>query len=320
MSWRCCLPRELTIGSRPISDDTAPFVIAEIGHNHGGSEQTARKMIRAAAGCGVSAVKLQKRDTETLYSPAMLAQPYEHEHSFGRTYGEHRAALEFGRTEYLACRAQAQACRVEFFATAFDEPSADFLMEIGVPAIKLASGSLTDLALLTYVSRLGVPVILSTGSGDAHDIDRAMQTMTRHTYRVALLHCTAAYPVLNYEELNLRCIQTLRERYPETVIGWSGHVSGIAMALVAYALGARILEQHFTLNRASKGTDHAFSLEPGGMKKLVRDLDRARVAMGDGVKRLYLSELAPISKMRRWLINGKWQVGTPAEQTPKVWA
>jgi N-acetylneuraminate synthase/sialic acid synthase len=309
---------ELTIGTRRISDADPPYVIAEVGHNHGGSVKTACQLIKRAAACGASAVKFQKRDNSTLYSPAQLAAPYDHEHSYGPTYGQHRAALELSEAGYITCRTIARSCGVDFFATAFDEPSADVLMRIGVPAIKIASGGLTDTPLLTHVASLGVPVVLSTGGADASMIDRAVNTVHARHSQLALLHCTAAYPVLDYRELNLRHIATLRQRYPELVIGWSGHVSGIAMALVAYAFGARILEQHFTLNRAGKGTDHGFSLEPVGLTKLVRDLERAREACGDGIKRIYPSECAPLSKMRRGWVQGQWQIGTAAEQRAEV--
>lgn len=307
--------RALTIAGRTLADPEPCYLVAELGHNHGGSVTIAQQMIRMAASCGVAAVKLQKRDNATLYSPALRAQPYDHEHSYGLTYGAHRDALELTREEYRACLAQADAVHVACFATAFDEVSADLLMTLNVPAIKIASGGLTDAPLLTHVASLGVPVLLSTGGGDARDIDRAVQLLARHTTTFALLHCTAAYPVRDYAELNLSCITTLRARYPETVIGWSSHESGIAMPLLAYALGARILECHVTLNRTMKGTDHAFSLEPAGLRKLCRDLARARLALGDGVKRCYPSEVAPISKMRRWWINGRWQIGTAAELT-----
>jgi len=291
--------RDLIIGRRHISDDEPCYVVAELGGNHGGSVKTACQLIESAAGCGAHAVKLQKRAVDTLYTTTMLSTPYTHAHSFGPTYGQHRRALELGESAYISCRTIARSCRVDLFATAFDEPSADFLMRLGVPAIKIASGGLTDTPLLTHVAALGVPVILSTGAGVAADIDRAVTVLSRHTSQIALLHCTAAYPVRDWAELNLRCIVTLRERYPDLVIGWSGHVSGIATAVAAYVLGARIIEQHFTLNRASKGTDHAFSLEPAGLRKLCRDLDRTRVALGDGRKVVYDTERAPIAKMRR---------------------
>lgn len=291
--------REITIAGRRIADDTPAYVIAEIGHNHGGSGATARQMIAMAAAAGADATKLQKRDVDTLYTPEMLAQPYRSEHSYGPTYGQHRQALELGFQDYLGCRAMAQASQLAFFATAFDEVSADFLMEVDVPAIKLASSSLKDRALLYYVSSLRKPIILSTGGGTIEDIDAAVKCLSTYRTPFALLHCTAAYPVLDPVELNLRAIITMRERYPDTVIGWSGHDPGVSLALVAYAYGARIIEKHVTLNRAGKGTDQAFSLEPKGLAQLCEDLKKAHLASGDGLKRVYLSEKKPLAKMRR---------------------
>lgn len=291
--------REIIIDGRRIGDDDTCYVVAEIGHNHGGSFTTARTMIQSAAACGVHAVKFQKREIDTLYSRVMLETPYDNEHSFGTTYGEHRRKLEFGAREYIACRAVAYECPVSFFATVFDEKSADFLMRVDVPAFKLASGSLTDRALISYVASLGKPIILSTGGGTWEDVDAAVNVLSRSSTPFALLHATAAYPVQNMVELNLHAIHTMRDRYPDTVIGWSGHDPGVNMALVAYAYGARIIEKHFTLNRASKGTDHAFSLEPRGMATLCEDLLKAHVANGDGVKRMYESERKPLAKMRR---------------------
>ena len=312
--------REITIWGRRIADDEPCYVIAELGHNHGGSLDTARQMIAASADAGVSACKLQKRDNATLYSPSMLRMPYENPASFGATYGAHRQALEFSLSQIEACQVEARKHDIAMFATAFDEHSADLLMRMPVqpPAIKIHSGGLTDYPLLRHVASYGVPLILSTGGGDQADIDQAVQTITAYHSQLAILHCTASYPVTNYREMNLRCIQTFRDRYPDLVIGWSCHYSGIALSMMAYTLGARILEHHFTLNRASKGTDHGFSLEPVGMKKLCRDLARAHEAMGDGVKRFYPSEYGPISKMRRWWIHGKWQIGTTAEQETAV--
>lgn len=297
--------RELTIGARRIADDELCYVIAELGHNHGGKVATAALMIKVAAACGASAVKLQKRDNANIYTRMLLDQPYEHENSFGRTYGEHRMALEFGMQQYVSCRAVAGAAWVDFFATAFDEQSADFLMEVGVPAFKIASGDLTNIPLIKHVAGLRKPMILSTGGADWVDVDRAVNALLPITNNFALLHCTAAYPVHDFSELNLLAIVEMRARYPETVIGWSGHDNGIAMSLVAYALGARIIERHFTLNRASKGTDHAFSLEPAGLRKLVRDLDRARLAFGDGRKRAFPSEAGPLAKMAKSLVAAR---------------
>lgn len=291
--------RALTLAGHRIADDEPCYVIAELGHNHGGDVATAKQLIKKAAACGATAVKLQKRHNGTLYAAALLGRPYDNEHSFGATYGEHREALEFDAAAYRTCRAEAAIRGVDFFATAFDEASADFLALLNVPAFKIASGGVTDLALLRYVSTMGKPVIVSTGGATFEDVDAAVNVLSAGSAPFALLHCTACYPVLNYAELNLLAIVAMRERYPDTVIGWSGHDSGIAMALVAYTYGARIIEKHFTLNRALKGTDHAFSLEPSGLRKLTRDLARAHDATGDGVKRPYESERKPLAKMRR---------------------
>lgn len=291
--------REIVINDTTIGDDHPPYVIAEVGGNHGGSVDTARKMIQMAALCGANACKLQKRDNTTLYTPSLLDAPYENENSFGKTYGEHRKALEFDANQYLSCRSVAKMAGVTLFATAFDEHSADFLMDMDVPAIKLASSSLTDEPLLRYVRSLGKPIILSTGGGTITDVDAAVDLLEGGAATYALLHCLAVYPVRNYAELNLTVIDTMRERYPDVVIGWSGHTPGISMALVAATYGASIVEMHFTLNRANKGTDNAFSLEPKGLSTLCEDLHRAYLAKGDGIKRLYESELKPLSKMRR---------------------
>lgn len=291
--------RSLQIGNRLVSDSSPCFVIAEIGSNHGGDVPTACDMVRIAAATGADAVKFQCRDNATLYSDALLNQAYENENSYGKTYGEHRAALELSDAGLATCAMVAEQSRVLCFSTAFDELSADRIAKLGMPAIKIASGGLTDLPLLRHVALTGLPVILSTGGGTMKEIDAAVQCITAYTDKLAVLHCTAAYPVRDFGELNLKCIQTLRDEYPSLVIGWSGHDNGIAMSVAAYTLGARIIERHFTLNRSNKGTDNSFSLEPSGLTKLCRDLKRAHVAMGDGVKRYLPSEVGPISKMRR---------------------
>lgn len=297
--------RELTIAGRRIADDEPCYVIAEIGGNHGGSLDVATQMVQEAARCGVDAVKFQKRDNEQLYVRQRLQAPYENENSFGATYGSHRAALELTPRSLAALGVTSGQAGVGWFATAFDEQSADDLDALKVPAFKIHSGGLTDAPLLKHVAAFGKPVLLSTGGGGLEDIDRAMDILQPGP--VALLHCTASYP-LKAEEANLRMILTLRERYPDTVIGFSSHSPGIAFSLIAYAFGARIIEHHFTLNRASKGTDHAFSLEPKGLQTLVEDLGKLRLALGDGVKQFYDSERGPIAKMRRVQTDEGWRI------------
>ena len=293
--------RELNVDGVRIADDTDCYVIAEIGHNHQGDVQKCRALFDAAKEAGASAVKLQKRDNRSLYTRQAFDQPYDHENSFGPTYGLHREALEFDFDEYSELKQYAKELDITFFATAFDFRSVDFLADLDVPALKIASGDLKSLPLLEYAAQLQKPMFVSTGVATLDDVRRAYDTIMPINPQLALLQCTAAYPP-EFEEIDLRVIETFRREFPEAVIGFSSHDSGIAMATVAYALGSRVVEKHFTLNRAMKGTDHAFSLEPVGMRKMVRDLRRARVAMGTGEKRVYPSEVAAGKKMGKKIV------------------
>jgi N-acetylneuraminate synthase/sialic acid synthase len=291
----------LKIGNHEIGDHTPCYVIAEIGHNHQGSLAKARELFRAAKDAGADAVKLQKRDNRGLYTRAAYNKPYDNENSFGATYGEHREFLEFGLPEYQELQAYARELEVDFFSTAFDLASADFLEGLGVPAYKMASGDLKSIPLLQHVAAFGKPMIVSTGGAEIEDVQRAYDAIMPINPQLAILQCTAGYPAA-FEELDLQVIATYRERFPGAVVGFSSHDNGIAMPVAAFMLGSRIVEKHFTLNRASKGTDHAFSLEPQGMKKMVRDLERTFKAMGDGRKKVYESERAPIVKMGKSLV------------------
>jgi sialic acid synthase len=296
--------RVLSLADREIRDDGDCFVIAEIGHNHQGSLKQAIELCEKAAECGVDAIKLQKRDNRSLYTTEYYNRPYDHENSFGATYGEHREVLEFGKEEYLELQGVAKDLGLVLMATAFDVPSADFLAELDVPGYKVASADLSNTPLLRYVAQTGKPMIMSTGGHRLEDVHRAYETVAPINPNFAFLQCTAAYPP-SWEELDLRVIETYRREFPDAVVGFSGHDSGIAMAVAAYVLGARIVEKHFTLNRAMKGTDHAFSLEPQGMEKMVRDLRRVRVAYGDGKKKVYETEAAPITKMAKKLVAAR---------------
>jgi sialic acid synthase len=296
--------RELVIDGTRITDGGDCYVIAEIGHNHQGSVEQARELIRTAKDCGADAVKLQKRDNRSLYTREMYDAPYDHENSFGPTYGAHREALELGRDAYVELQAYAREVGVTLFATAFDVPSADFLAELDMPAYKIASGDLYNTPLLRYVAAIGKPVLLSTGGAAMEDVDRAVEAVASINPQICVLQCTATYPAIA-EELNLQVISTLRERFPDTVVGLSDHQDGIAMALVAYMLGARVMEKHFTLSHTLKGTDHAFSLMPEGMRKLVRDLRRVPSALGDGVKRPLPSEEPALRKMGKMLVAAR---------------
>jgi sialic acid synthase len=310
----------MVIDGQPISDDSACWVIAEIGHNHQGDLEQGRQLFREAKAAGASAVKLQKRDNATLFTRAMYNRPYDHENSFGGTYGEHREFLEFGRAEYVELQRFARELGITFFATPFDIPSADFLAGLDMPAYKVASADLLNIPLITHVARFGKPIIVSTGGGTLDDVRRAHDAVMPINRQLAILQCTASYPAA-FEELDLRVIETYRRHFPDVVVGLSAHDNGIAMAVAAYVLGARIIEKHFTLNRAMKGTDHAFSLEPVGLRKIVRDLTRVRVALGDGTKRVHRSEVAGITKMGKQLVAARplrcGQVLTPGDVSAK---
>ncbi len=296
--------RQLTVNGVLIADDAPCYVVAEIGHNHQGDVEKAKRLVHSAHEWGANAVKLQKRSNRTLYTREFYDQPYDNEFSFGATYGEHREALELGLDEYRELKRYAEELGITFFATAWDFESADFLAELDMPAYKIASGDLKNTPLQRYVAELGKPIFLSTGGGAMEDVERAVDTILPINEQLCILQCTAAYPAAA-EDLNLRVISELRERFPHLVIGLSDHQNGIAMAVVAYMLGARVVEKHFTLDHAWKGTDHAFSLMPDGLRRLVRDLHRVPDALGDGVKRPLPVEEKPLEKMGKKLVAAR---------------
>ena len=298
------MPRELEIDGIRVADDTDCFVIAEIGHNHQGDVEKCKELIMVAQQSGASAVKLQKRHNSSLFTRAMYDSPYHSENALGATYGEHREALEFGFDEYLELQSYAKELGVTFFSTAFDVKSADFLASLDVPAYKIASGDVINTPLLKYVAAFGKPMIVSTGGATMEDVVRAYDAVMPINPRLCILQCTAGYPP-EFDELNLNVIETFRQRFPGIVIGFSSHDNGIAMALIAYMLGARVIEKHFTLNRAWKGTDHSFSLDLAGLRRMVRDLQRGRVALGNGIKRCFDSEEKPLYKMAKKVVAAR---------------
>lgn len=290
--------RILEIDKKLITDNNGCYVIAEIGHNHGGNLATCKQMFKAAKDCGCDAVKLQKRDNRSLYTKAFYNQPYDNKNSYGRTYGEHREALEFGARDYLTLQDYAKKLDITFFATAFDHRSVLFLEQLEMPCYKTASADLTNIPHLRYIASRGKPMIISTGGATMDDIVRAFKAVTEYTDNFAILHCIASYPN-RPEEVNLNIIKRLRYEFPDTLIGFSCHYNGIVMAEAAYMMGARVIEKHFTLDHTMKGTDHALSLQPDGMRRLVRDLKRLHSALGDGKKRILEREKEPTRKMAK---------------------
>ncbi len=271
------------------------YVIAEIGQNHQGDLAIARELIRTAKLCGVDAVKSQKRDVRALLTPEEWSRPYESPHSFGKTYGEHREALELSRSDWADLISYASELGIDFFASPWDLPSARLLLELGCPIFKIPSAAVTNLTLLQEIAGYRRPVILSTGMSTLEEIDAAVEVLGGGG-ELYLLQCTSAYPV-ECDAVNLRAMQTLAERYHRPV-GLSGHHRGIAIDAAAVALGARVLERHFTLDRTLKGTDHAASLEPPGLSKLVRDVRAVEAALGDGQKLVLDCERPARAKLR----------------------
>ena len=299
------MTRVMMVDGVRIADDTDTYVIAEIGNNHQGDLEKCKEMFKVAKEhCGVHAVKLQKRDNKSLFTTAMYNSEYNSENAFANTYGAHREKLEFSRDEYKALQDYAKEIGITFFATAFDIPSADFLAELDMPAYKIASGDITNTPLLKHVASFGKPLFVSTGGGTMEDVRRAYETITPINRQLCLMQCTAGYPP-EWAQLDLGVITTFRHAFPDVVIGFSSHDSGIALGPPSHVLGSRVIEKHFTLNRAMRGTDHAFSLEPPGMRKLVRDLQRTKLSLGTGEKRRYESEVAPVKKMSKKLVAAR---------------
>lgn len=291
--------RQITIAGQTISDDTDAWIIAELGHNHGGSMDTAHRMIEAAADAGANAVKLQKRANLSLYTTEAYNRPYTSENAYGATYGKHREALEFSANQHYDLAVEAQQHGLVYFATPFDAQSAEELATlVSVPVFKIASSDIVNLPLLREVAQYRRPMILSTGAATELDVERAINTVWPINTQLALLQCTAEYPCAP-ERLNLNVISTYREHYPDIVVGLSSHYSGISDVIAAYVLGARIFEKHFTLSRASKGTDHPFSLEPAGFAKMVSYARKTRLMLGSGQKNLLPEEAGAIDKMRK---------------------
>lgn len=296
--------REIVVDGVAINDGSDSYVIAEIGQNHEGDVDKCKALFDAAKQCGASAVKLQKRDNRTLYTRKMYDEPYNSENAYAPSYGEHREFLEFNGDQYVELMSYARNIGITMFATAWDIPSANLLNEIGMPAFKIASGDLKTIPLIRHIAKFGKPMFISTGGSTMTDVRRMYEAISPINSQLCIMQCTSGYPP-RFVELNIRVIESYRRAFPDAVIGFSSHDNGIAMALLGYMLGARAVEKHFTLNRSWKGTDQAFSLEPSGMRRLVRDLKRARIALGDGVKRCYPSETAPMRKMGKMLVASR---------------
>ena len=283
--------------NRSIGAGHPAYIIAEIGINHNGSLDLAKQLISEAAHAGCDAVKFQKRTPELCVPKDQWEK--QRETPWGRmSYIDYKRKTEFGQVEYTAIDDYCRALGIDWFASCWDEPSVDFMEQFEPVMYKMASASLTDKPLLDRVRATGRPLMLSTGMSTLHEITQAVQWVGLEQLMVA--HSTSSYPCPP-QELNLRMVPALQALFPNTPMGYSGHETGLATTVAAVALGACFVERHVTLDRAMWGSDHAASVEPGGMAKLVRDIRDVEESLGDGVKRVYDSELEPRRRLRREL-------------------
>ncbi|HUI89703.1 MAG TPA: N-acetylneuraminate synthase family protein [Anaerolineales bacterium] len=289
------MAREIKMGSRMVGDGHPAFVIAEIGINHNGDLGIAKQIINAAVHAGVEAVKFQKRTPDVSTPDAQKTQMRETPWGY-ITYLEYRHKVEFTAEQYheidLFCRKK----NIPWMVSVWDEPAVDFMENFDTPAYKIPSASLTDHRLLKHVRQTGKPMIISTGMSTMEQIRKAVQIIGEEN--LVIMHCTSTYPC-EPEELNLKMIETLRREFPNNPIGYSGHEVGLVPSSIAVALGACMVERHITLDRAMWGSDQAASVEPSGFERLVKYIRVAEASVGDGVKKVYDSELASMKKLRR---------------------
>jgi N-acetylneuraminate synthase len=287
------MKKNIKIGSYLVGDNEPCFVIAEIGINHNGDIETAKKLIDVSVEAGAQAVKFQKRTVEVVYSTDELLKP--RDSIFGKTNGDLKRGLEFGKKEYDIIDKYCKEKNILWTASCWDQDSLRFIMNYEPKFLKIASASLTDSSLLIEHKNNNLPIILSTGMSTMEQIEKAVNILERKN--LILLHCTSSYPC-KIEELNLKAINTLIEKF-SLLVGYSGHEVGLATTVSAVALGSCVIERHITLDRSMWGSDQSASVEPVGFKKLVNNIRATEIALGDGIKIVYQAEKDIIKKLRR---------------------
>lgn len=285
--------RTVQIGNKIVGDGHPCFVIAEIGINHNGDVKIAKQLIDVAYTTGCDAVKFQKRTVDVVYSPEELAK--ERHSVFGETNGDLKRGLEFDYEQYAEIDEYCKQKNIIWFASCWDEEAVDFIEKFNVPCHKISSACLTDDGLLKKIKATGKPILLSTGMSTMEQVEHAVSLIGEEN--LVIYHCTSTYPS-DQDELNLAVIGTFRERF-NCPIGFSGHERGVTPSVLAAAFGANSVERHITVDRTLWGSDHAASLEPNGLFRMVRDIRQIPIMVGDGVKKVYESELPIIKKLRR---------------------
>lgn len=257
-----------------------PFIIAEVGQNHQGDIETALEYIRIFSREGADAVKFQTRDNKRLFSESAYNKDYNSDNAFATTYGEHREKLELPVDVLKDLKAECHKNGVKFMSTPFDESSLDRLVSVGVDLLKIASFDLGNLPFIKKIAETKIPIVMSVGGGKHEHIEESVTLIKKYNQNLSVLHCVSEYPC-EYNRLGLDNIPRLIEKYPDCMIGLSDHFNGTLSGPIGYMKGARVFEKHVTLNRAWKGTDHSFALEPDGFRKFCRDIRRVRHMMAE---------------------------------------
>jgi len=284
----------IELKGKKIGDGVKPVFIGEVGINHNGSVEIAKRIIDMAKICGVEFIKFQKRIPEICVPEDVRDRIIET--PWGEmTYFDYKKRVEFGVDEFKIIDNYCKEKQIIWFSSVWDVPSVDFMEKFDIPCYKIPSAKLTDKELLEKLRKIGKPIILSTGMSTQDEIDKAVAFL--NDTKLVIMHCNSSYPSKD-EELNLNCIKSLIKKYPQHIIGYSGHEEGISPSLVAALLGAKLIERHITIDRAMWGTDQGASIEFSGLRRLVRDLNLIDKWLGDGIKRLYESEI-PIKKKLR---------------------
>ncbi|XP_066277645.1 sialic acid synthase-like [Branchiostoma lanceolatum] len=296
------MPLEFKLApGRMIGGNHPCFIIAEIGQNHQGDLDTAKKMIKKCKEAGADCAKFQKSELDHKFNKAALARPYTSKHSWGATYGEHKRHLEFSHDEYRELKRYSEEIGIIFAASGMDEAAVEFLHELEVHFFKVGSGDTNNLPYLETTAKKGRPMLISSGMQTLDTMRKVYNTVKPINPNFLFMQCTSAYP-LNPEDVHLRCIQTYQKEFPDIPIGYSGHESGIAISLAAIALGAKVIERHVTLDKTWKGSDHAASLDFDELAELVKKVRVVEVAMGSFVKDMRPCEIACHDKLGKSVV------------------
>ncbi|CAL8334078.1 unnamed protein product [Lota lota] len=277
------------------------FIIAEIGQNHQGDVEMAKKMIKMAKDCGADCAKFQKSELEHKFNKLALERPYNSKHSWGKTYGDHKRHLEFSHQQYRELQKYAEEVGIFFTASGMDEMAVEFLHELSVPFFKVASCDANNFPYLTAIAKKGRPLVVSSGMQSMETMRRVYNTVKEHNPNFCILQCTSAYP-LDPENVNLRVISEFQKEFPDIPVGYSGHERGLYITLAAVGMGAKVVERHVTMDKSLKGNDHEASLEPKELAELVRAIRMVEAAFGSNIKQMIPCEKACQDKLGKCVV------------------